>query len=50
MGSFVFYQMKASSMKEADLRNMFQKASKCVCTLTVARYLKTPATFAVVPY
>jgi hypothetical protein len=37
-------------MKEADLRNMFQEASKYVCTPTVACHLKKAATFAVVPY
>jgi len=29
-----FYQKKASAMKQADLRDMFKKASKSVCTLT----------------
>jgi len=50
MGSFGFYQMKATSMKEEGLRNMFHEASKCVCTPPVASHLKRAATFAVVPY
>jgi hypothetical protein len=33
--SFALYQKRASSMKEADFRDMFKKASKCVCTSTV---------------
>jgi hypothetical protein len=35
METFAFYQKKDSSMKEADIRNMFQEASKCVCIATV---------------
>jgi hypothetical protein len=34
-GSFAFYQRKTSSMKQADLRDMFKRASKSVCTSTV---------------
>jgi hypothetical protein len=34
-GSFALYQKEASSMKQGDLRNMFKKASKNVCTPTV---------------
>jgi hypothetical protein len=34
-GSFVFYQKKASSMKQADLRNKLKKVSKSVCTSTI---------------
>jgi hypothetical protein len=30
-----FYQKKASSVKQADLRDMFKKASKHVCTSTI---------------
>jgi hypothetical protein len=33
--SFALYQKKASSMKQADLRDMFKKGSKSVCTSTV---------------
>jgi hypothetical protein len=33
--SFAFYQKKSSSMKRADLRDMFKKASKSVCASTV---------------
>jgi hypothetical protein len=32
---FALYQKKASSMKLADLRDMFKKASKQVCTSTI---------------
>jgi len=32
---FCFYQKKMSSMKQADLRDMFQKDSKSTCTSTV---------------
>jgi hypothetical protein len=28
--TFAFYQIKASSVKQTDLRAMFKKASKCV--------------------
>jgi hypothetical protein len=31
----LFYQNKASSVKQADLRDMFKKASKRVCTSNV---------------
>jgi hypothetical protein len=30
-----FYPQKASSLKQADRRDMFKKASKCVCSLTI---------------
>jgi hypothetical protein len=33
--TFAFYQIKASSVKQADLGAMFKKASKCVCTTAV---------------
>ena len=33
--SFVFYQKKASSVKPADPRDMFKKASKSACISTV---------------
>jgi hypothetical protein len=32
---FVFYQKKVSSLKQADLTNMFKKASKSVHTSTI---------------
>jgi hypothetical protein len=32
IGSSAFYKAKPSSMKQADLRDMFKKASKSVCT------------------
>jgi hypothetical protein len=35
-GSSAFYQKKASSWKQADLRDMFKKASKSVCSSTIA--------------
>jgi hypothetical protein len=31
-GSLAFYQKKASSVKQGDVRDMFKKASKGVCT------------------
>jgi hypothetical protein len=34
-GSLAFYQRKALSLKQVDLRNMFKKASWSVCTLNV---------------
>jgi hypothetical protein len=34
-GKFSLYQKKASSVKQADLRDMFKKASKRVCTPTI---------------
>jgi hypothetical protein len=34
-GSFVFLQKKASSIKQADLRDMSKKASKSVYTSTI---------------
>jgi len=39
-GSFNFYQKKkkASSMKQADPRVMFQKAFKSVCTSNIVVY------------
>jgi len=33
--TFAFYEEKASSVKQADLWDMFKKASKCVCNSTV---------------
>jgi len=33
--TFAFYQIKASSVKQADLGAMFKKASKSVCTSNV---------------
>jgi hypothetical protein len=32
---FAFYQKKVSSLKQADLTNMFKKASKSVHTSTI---------------
>jgi hypothetical protein len=34
-GSFAFYHKKASSVKQADVRDMFIKASNSVCASTV---------------
>lgn len=34
-GSFDFYQRKASSVKQADLGDMSEKASKSVCIVVV---------------
>jgi hypothetical protein len=46
--SFAFHQKKASSLKQADLRDMFKKASRCVCTSTIVLFLDplspTPST------
>jgi hypothetical protein len=39
IGSFAFYQKKALSVKQPDLRNMLEKASKCVCVCARARTL-----------
>jgi hypothetical protein len=42
-GSFDFYFNKASSVKQADLRDMFKKPSQRVCTSTaVASELLSP--------
>lgn len=38
-GSFAFYQKKALQMKQADLRDMFKKAFKSVCTSTIAVFM-----------
>jgi len=38
-GSFAFYQKKALQVKQADLRDMFKKAFKTVCTSTIAVFL-----------
>ena len=34
-GSFAFYQRKALSLKQVDLRDMFKKSSRSVCTVNV---------------
>jgi len=39
IGNFAFHHKTASSMKQADHRDMFKKASKCVCTSTVVYFL-----------
>ena len=36
--SFVFFHKKPSSMKQADLRGMFKKASKSVCISTTVTH------------
>jgi len=38
-GSFAFYQKKALQVKQADLRDIFKKAFKSVCTSTIAVFL-----------
>lgn len=38
-GSFTFYQKKAFQMKQADVRDMFKKAFKSVCTSANAVFL-----------
>ena len=35
-GGFAFYQKKALSVKQADLRAVFRQAFKSVCTSTIA--------------
>jgi len=46
--SFAFYQNIAASIQQANLRDMFKKASNCVCTSTVVvspdHWSPTPST------